>query len=51
MGLFLYVLPAHFCENISGLFLVLLFSAIVYFSSLYLFKGITKEEISGLLKK
>ncbi|MFA4941374.1 MAG: flippase [Patescibacteria group bacterium] len=51
MALFLFVLPARFCDNVSGLFFTLFFSAVVYFISLYLFKGITKDEISNLLKR
>jgi O-antigen/teichoic acid export membrane protein len=51
MALFLFFLPNRFYENIVGLFLTLFFSAIIYFISLYLFKGISKQEILNLLRK
>ncbi|MDD5032046.1 MAG: flippase [Patescibacteria group bacterium] len=51
MGAFLFFLPAQCYEGASGLILTLGLSAVVYFVALYLLRGITKEEISGLLNR
>lgn len=51
MAAFLWILPNQFYGNIGGLFLTLALASAVYFIFLYLFKGITRQEILGLLNK
>ena len=51
MGLFLFFLPVRFYESAIGLFFTLIFSSAVYFSALYLLKGISRKEILALLNR
>ena len=51
MAAFLFFLPSWYYGSAGGLILTLGFSAAIYFTGLYLFKGITKEEILVLLNR
>lgn len=51
MGVLLYFIPQAFYASVLGLILVLIASTVVYFTFLYLFKGIAKEDIHTLLNK
>lgn len=51
MGIVLYFLPPLFYNSVLRLLLVLLISAFIYFICLYLFKGITKKDVTELLNR
>jgi len=51
MGGALYLIPTSFYDSLFGLFLTLVGSGVVYFLSLYAFRGITAQEIRILLNK
>lgn len=51
MGGALYSIPNYFYENIFSLMLIIVLAIVLYFVSLYFFKGITKEDVKKLLNK
>ncbi len=51
MAGFLVLLPSYFYSNWLGLVLILLSSGVVYFVSLYAFKGITSKDLLDVLNK
>ncbi len=51
MAVVLYLIPASFYNNYSGLLVTLLLSVAVYFFFLYLFRGITKSDIAEIMNK
>ncbi len=51
MATVLYIIPFSFYSSITGLIIFLGIGSLVYFSFLYLFEGITKNDIINLLNK
>lgn len=51
MALFMVVIPKFLYQNNKILILIIIFSGIIYFSLLYLFKGISKEDLKTFLPK
>lgn len=52
MALFMYILPHSLYEKNGFLLLIIIFiSIIIYFASLYLFKGISKDDVKVFLPK
>ncbi|MFH1523078.1 MAG: flippase [Patescibacteria group bacterium] len=51
MASIIYFIPISYYQAGFGMTLTLSFAVLIYFSSLYLFKGITKKDLTGLLNK
>lgn len=51
MGFFILVLPESWSGNWLGLLTIIIGAALVYFISLYLFKGITKDDLKILKRR
>jgi len=51
MGIFLYFLPSHFLNSLTGLLISLGAAICLYFILVYLFGGITSEDIKAISKR
>lgn len=51
MAASLFVIPLSFYDRAAGLLIVLFLAAAVYFSALYFFRGLTKDDLRDLLNK
>jgi O-antigen/teichoic acid export membrane protein len=51
MGGFLYFLPGHYQNTIGGLSVIIVLASLIYFSFLYLFGGIKKNDLEIIFKR
>jgi len=51
MSLFIYFIPIPYQTSLGNLILVIIGATIVYFAALFLFRGISREDLQALLKK